>query len=103
MISQKEIKMKKAILIAASLAFLSAPALAQGGSPYNDSGSQAGGPAGGMGRRMGSSKAEDPSMVMPPRGSAGTTAAAASPRKSMGKAKPGNMKMKHSGKRNHSM
>jgi hypothetical protein len=45
--------MKKVVLFAATLALLSAPAFAQGGSPYNSSGSQAGGPLAGQERRMG--------------------------------------------------
>ena len=45
--------MKKAFLIAASLTLLSATAFAQGNSPYNRSGPQAGGPRAGMERAMG--------------------------------------------------
>jgi|GEM_PF-1298304 len=96
--------MRKLLLIATGLALFSAPVLAQGGSPYNDSGSQAAGPAGGMGRRMGSSKAEDPTMVMPPRGSERAATTTASPRKNkMRRTKSGKMKMKHGGSGHHSM
>ena len=45
--------MRNAFVLAAALALLSAPALAQGGSPYNSSGSQAGGPLAGQERAMG--------------------------------------------------
>lgn len=95
--------MKKALLLAAGLALLSAPALSQGGSPYNAAGSQAGGPAGGMGRQMGSSKAEDPNMVMPPRGSERVDDATVNPRKNMRKVKSREMRMKHGGRHNHPM
>lgn len=45
--------MKTVTLLAASFALLSAPAFAQGGSPYNSSGSQSGGPLAGQERAMG--------------------------------------------------
>ncbi|ACA21207.1 hypothetical protein M446_6974 (plasmid) [Methylobacterium sp. 4-46] len=45
--------MIKAALLAASLALLPAAVLAQGGSPYNKAGSQAGGPVGGAERAAG--------------------------------------------------
>jgi hypothetical protein len=44
---------KTTLLLAASLTLLAGSALAQGGSPYNTSGSQAGGPLGGIERRSG--------------------------------------------------
>ncbi len=44
---------KTTLLLAASLTLLAGSALARGGSPYNSSGSQAGGPLGGMERRSG--------------------------------------------------
>ncbi|MGX7707930.1 hypothetical protein [Methylobacterium sp. Gmos1] len=40
-------------LVAAVLTVAAVPAFAQGGSPYNNSGSQAGGPLGGVQREMG--------------------------------------------------
>jgi len=40
-------------IVAAILTLCAAPAFAQGNSPYNDSGSQAGGPRGGIAREMG--------------------------------------------------
>ncbi|RVU20213.1 hypothetical protein [Methylobacterium oryzihabitans] len=46
-------KLLSAALLATAVTVLAAPAFAQGGSPYNRSGSQAGGPLGGMERRMG--------------------------------------------------
>ena len=73
--------MRKVLVLTTGLILLTVPALAQGGSPYNNSGQQAGGAAGGMGRRMGSTKAENPNMVMPPRGSEGTAAATPGSRK----------------------
>ncbi|MCJ2124631.1 hypothetical protein [Methylobacterium sp. J-077] len=42
--------MKKLLLAAASLTLLAGSAYAQGNAPYNNSGSQAGGPRGGMER-----------------------------------------------------
>ncbi|WP_080579857.1 hypothetical protein [Methylorubrum extorquens] len=94
--------MKKGLILAAGLTLLAVPALAQGGSPYNDSGQQAGGAAGGMGRRMGSSKAENPNMVMPPRGSDGATMAAPGTHKTMRK-RSKTMKMQHGRMRGHAM
>ncbi|AWN37073.1 hypothetical protein [Methylobacterium radiodurans] len=66
---------KTTLLLAASLSLLAGSALAQGGSPYNASGSQAGGPLGGMERRSGAPGgtpamapgAADPSMAPAPR------------------------------------
>ena len=46
-------KILTSCLVAAVLTAAAVPAFAQGGSPYNRSGSQAGGPLGGMERRMG--------------------------------------------------
>lgn len=43
----------KPFVIASWLTLISATAFAQGGSPYNSSGSQAGGPLAGQERRMG--------------------------------------------------
>lgn len=43
----------KTLMIAAGLILIAVPAFAQGGSPYNSSGSQAGGPRAGQERRMG--------------------------------------------------
>lgn len=45
--------MTKTLLVAASLTLFSAVAFAQGNSPYNTSGAQAGGPRGGQERMMG--------------------------------------------------
>ncbi|WP_336489369.1 hypothetical protein [Methylobacterium nigriterrae] len=45
--------MKKVLVVAASLALLSGAAFAQGNTPYNSAGSQAGGPRGGIEREMG--------------------------------------------------
>ena len=45
--------MRKLLLAAASLTLLAGSAYAQGNSPYNASGAQAGGPRGGMERAMG--------------------------------------------------
>ncbi|WCS28715.1 hypothetical protein LOK46_30460 (plasmid) [Methylobacterium sp. NMS14P] len=45
--------MKIALSTALMCALLTAPVLAQGNSPYNRSGSQAGGPLGGQERRLG--------------------------------------------------
>ncbi len=45
--------MRSILLGAAALTLIAGSAFAQGGSPYNNSGSQAGGPRGGMERRMG--------------------------------------------------
>ena len=94
--------MRKFLVLTAGLILLAAPALAQGGSPYNTSGSQAGGPAGGMGRQMGSSTAEDPNMVMPPRGSGGAAAAKPESRK-VARKRSKAMKMKHGRMRCHAM
>lgn len=55
--------MKKVVLFAATLALLTAPAFAQGGSPYNASGSQAGGPLAGQERRMGTTPGGAPAMA----------------------------------------
>jgi hypothetical protein len=55
----------KPFIIASGLILLSIPAFAQGGSPYNSSGSQAGGPRAGEERRMGTgggSPSMDPAM-----------------------------------------
>lgn len=96
--------MKKILVLAAGLALLTPAALAQGGSPYNDSGSQAGGPAGGMGRRMGSTKAENPNMVMPPRGSEAAAAATTGQRKAKaGGKRSKKMSTKHGRMRGHPM
>ncbi len=45
--------MKTRLALAAALLTVAAPAFAQGGSPYNRSGSQAGGPLGGIERAYG--------------------------------------------------
>ena len=45
--------MKRLCLAAAAFALAATGALAQGGAPYNSSGSQAGGPLAGQQRRMG--------------------------------------------------
>lgn len=42
--------MKKLLLIGAATILLAVPAFAQGNTPYNSAGSQAGGPRGGMAR-----------------------------------------------------
>ena len=47
--------MKNLCFAVAALALTATGALAQGGSPYNSSGSQAGGPLAGQERRMGAS------------------------------------------------
>ncbi|MGU3539139.1 hypothetical protein [Methylobacterium sp. A54F] len=47
--------MKRTLILAAAFALVSGAALAQGNSPYNSSGPQAGGPRGGMAREMGAS------------------------------------------------
>ena len=94
--------MRKGLILAVGLTLMAVPALGQGGSPYNDSGQQAGGVAGGMGRRMGSSKAENPNMVMPPRGSEGAAMAAPGTHKAMRK-RSKTMKMKHGRMRSHAM
>ncbi|MEH3144792.1 MAG: hypothetical protein PGN34_05485 [Methylobacterium frigidaeris] len=57
-------KLLSAALLATAVTVLSVPAFAQGGAPYNRSGSQAGGPLGGMERRMGA-PASDPAAVRP--------------------------------------
>lgn len=65
---------KTKLLLAASLTLLAGSAFAQGGSPYNASGSQAGGPLGGLERRSGAPGgapavapgAVDPSMAPAP-------------------------------------
>ena len=94
--------MRKVLVLAAGLILLAVPALAQGGSPYNNSGQQAGGAAGGMGRRMGSTKAEDPNMVMPPRGSGGATTATSGSRKVTRK-RSKTLRMNHGRMRGHAM
>ncbi len=94
--------MKNVLVLTAGLILLTVPALAQGGSPYNTSGSQAGGPAGGMGRQMGSSTVEDPNMVMPPRGSGSTAAVKTGSGKVMRKRSKA-MKMKHGRMHGHEM
>ncbi|MCP1542134.1 MULTISPECIES: hypothetical protein [Methylorubrum] len=94
--------MRKFLVLAAGLILLTVPALAQGGSPYNDAGQQAGGAAGGMGRRMGSTKAEDPNMAMPPRGSESATAAKPGSRKVTRK-RSKKMNMKPGRMRGHAM
>ncbi|MGY2048976.1 hypothetical protein [Methylobacterium sp. JK268] len=56
----------KTLALAAVLAAAAVPALAQGGSPYNNSGSQAGGPLAGRERAMGA-PGGTPAVRMAPR------------------------------------
>ncbi|GJD47335.1 hypothetical protein OPKNFCMD_0041 [Methylobacterium crusticola] len=59
-------KILNPLILAAVLAAASVPAFAQGGSPYNNSGSQAGGPLAGQQREMGAPGAA-PAARMAPR------------------------------------
>lgn len=59
--------MRKMLMAAAALTLLVGSAYAQGGSPYNSSGSQAGGPRGGLERAAGPSRVRG-DVAPPPRG-----------------------------------
>ncbi|MDP4025060.1 hypothetical protein Q8W71_20740 [Methylobacterium sp. NEAU 140] len=59
--------MRKLLLAAASMALIAGSAYAQGGSPYNSSGSQAGGPLGGQARAAEGAAMERGAMAPAPR------------------------------------